>query len=149
LAKEEEYMDKQINGIVDKYKDDPDQLFDAFFDWYENIFFSSKDFNDGLLLFESPLRELVAAHQAWGMIGSDGFDNYFRAANHNFDNEVRLGLRLIGNEHCYDALKEARDIFEKHNEIPEDEATRLWRLFYVPIEELEKDVAKFLIEKLG
>jgi hypothetical protein len=137
-------MDTKIKQIVENNKDDPDKLFNEFFGWYENIFFSSKDFNDGLLLFESPLRELVAAHQAWGMIGSDGFDNYFLAANHNFDNEVRLGLKLIGYERCYDALKEARDIFEKHNKIPKDEDHRLWMLFYMPIEEFEKYAAKFL-----
>jgi hypothetical protein len=122
-------------------------LFEEFFEWYEKIFFSPKGFNDGLLLFESPVKELVAAHQAWGMIGSDGFDNYLLAANHNFDNEAKLGLKLIGNEHCYNALKEARDIFEKHKKIPEDDDHRLWVLFYEPIRDFEKYAVKILIEK--
>lgn len=140
---------RAIKVIIETHKSNPIGLFDEFFGLYEKIFFNQPSINEGLSPFSSPLKELIAAHQAWGMIGSDGFDNYLLQVDENFDNEVKSGLSLIGKERCFSALAEARDLFKKNKEIPESEEDRLWDLFYEPIREFESLAGNYLLNKYG
>ncbi len=142
-------MLQEIKEIIERHKTNPEMLFDEFFGFYEKIFFSQASINDGLIPFPSPLKELIAAHQAWGMIGSDGFDNYLLQVDEKFDKEVKAGLSLIGKENCYNALEEARAIFREKYEIPEAEEDRLWKVFYHPLREFESLAGKYLIKKYG
>ncbi len=128
-------------------KDNPKEALEAFFGWYETILFSKESLLDGLAEFESPLKEIIAAHQAWGMIGSDGFKNYLSNLDERFDEQVRLGLTLFGKVNCYLGLSEARELFKQNKgEIPDDDDDRLWKMFYTPMEDLDTAIGKYLVE---
>ena len=146
-------MDKFIKKIklsIVECNSNPTCVCDKFFDYYEPIFFSEEDFIEGLNRFDSPLKEIIAAHQAWGMIGSDGFLNYFDQIDQRFDDEVKLGLKLLGHPNCFDALMVARMNYIKNNDQISDELDRkLWHEFYDPIENFEDIIGLFLINKYG
>jgi hypothetical protein len=140
-------MLQQLRERIIASKDNPEEAFEAFFDWYETILFSKKSIYDGLAEFESPLKEIIATHQAWGMIGGDGFKNYLSNLDDRFDEQVRLGLTLFGKADCFQGLLEARELFKRNDgEIPDDDDHRLWNLFYMPIEDLENIIGKYLVE---
>jgi hypothetical protein len=133
----------QLQECIKKSGDNPEEVFEVFFDLYEKELFSKGSLMDGLARFESPLKEIIAAHQAWGLIGSDGFDNYLSNVDEQFDEQVRRGLVLLGKADCFRGLLEARELFRQNEgEIPEDADTRLWRLFYVPIKDFETIISK-------
>lgn len=142
-------MQQEMKQIAARNRNNPSGMFEEFFAFYEPIYFAHQSFNEGLNAFPSPLKEIVAAHQAWGMIGSDGFDNYFFEVDEAFDKEVQSGLGLIGKESCYIALEEARALFREKKEIPKAEEERLWVAFYEPIREFEAFAGEFLLRRYG
>ncbi len=141
-------MIDQIRRLAQIPEKSAEKLFDDFFDIYEPIFFESNEMIDGLHAFDRPFKELIAAHQAWGMISSDGFDNYFQITDEQFDIEVKNGLDLLGIMNSYEALLEARDLYIKHNgDIPDNDDFRLVGEFYNPIKNFESLAGQFLINK--
>jgi hypothetical protein len=142
-------MIEQLRKIAEQYKDNPDEFFNSFFELYEPKFFSKDTLLEGLVEFSSPIKEIIAVHQAWGMIGSDSFDNYLSQVDEQFDEYVRLGLCLLGKEKCYPGLQEARELFKQNDdEIPEDTESRLFFLFYEPLEDFESIAGSYLLEHL-
>jgi hypothetical protein len=141
------FLIQQIKTSIQNANGNPEKVFDSFFNLYEQKFFSKNSLYDGLAEFESPFKEIIAAHQAWGMIGSDGFDNYLSQVDESFDEQVRLGLSLLGKADCYRGLIEARKLFKQNKgTIPENEDDRLWKLFYTPITDFETIIGKYLVE---
>ena len=57
-------MLQQLRERIITLKYNPEEVFEAFFDWYEKILFSKKSLLEGLAEFESPLKEIIATHQA-------------------------------------------------------------------------------------
>jgi hypothetical protein len=142
-------MIQQLKKIAEQHKNNPEEFFNSFFELYEPKFFSKDTLLEGLAEFSSPIKEIIAAHQAWGMIGSDGFENYLAQVDKQFDEYVRLGLCFLGKEQCYQGLLEARDLFKQNDdEIPEDDEPRLFFLFYEPLEDFESIAGSYLLEHL-
>jgi hypothetical protein len=142
-------MIEQLKKIAEHHKNNPEEFFNSFFELYEPKFFSKDTLLEGLAEFNSPIKEIIAAHQAWGMIGSDSFENYLSQADELFDDYVRLGLRLLGREKCYQGLLEARALFKQNDdEIPEDAEPRLFFMFFEPLEDFESIAGSFLLEHL-
>lgn len=152
---------EENNALIDKFVDkikisiaecdsNPSCVCDKFFNYYEPIFFSEKDFMKGLDLFDSPLKEIIAAHQAWGMIGSDGFGNYFDQTDNRFDEVVKSGFKLLGHPECFVILMEAKKNYAKEDDqFSIDLDNKLWDEFYEPIRDLEEIIGLFLIGKYG
>jgi hypothetical protein len=142
-------MIQQLKKIAEQHKDNPEEFFNSFFELYDPKFFSKDTLLAGLAEFSSPIKELIAAHQAWGMIGSSSFDNYLAQVDEQFDECVRLGLCLLKREKCFQGLLEARELFKQNeDEIPEDEEARLFFLFYEPLEDFESIAGTYLLEHL-
>jgi hypothetical protein len=142
-------MIEQLKKKAEQYKENPEKFFSSFFKLYEPAFFSKDTLLEGLAEFGSPIKEIIAAHQVWGMIGSDSFENYLSQTDEQFDEYVRLGLALLGREKCYQGLLEARNLFKQNeDEVPEEDEPRLFFLFYEPIENFESLAASYLLEYL-
>jgi hypothetical protein len=142
-------MIEQLKKIAGQNENNPEEFFNSFFELYEPKFFSKDTLLEGLVEFNSPLKEIIAAHQAWGMIGSDSFENYLSQTDIQFDEHVRLGLCLLGKEQCYQGLLEARDLFKQNEaEIPEDAEPRLFFIFFEPLEDFESIAGSYLLNHL-
>lgn len=143
-------MIQQLKKIAEQHKDNPEEFFNSFFKLYEPKFFSKDTLLEGLAEFSSPMKEIIAVHQAWGMIGNDSFENYLSQTDEQFDECVRLGLCLLEREKCYQGLLKARELFKQNNEeIPEDEEPRLFFQFYEPLEDFESIAGTYLLEHLN
>lgn len=61
-----------------------------------------------LMLIPSPFRELRAVYQLWGILSSDGIQNYFDDYGPDFDEIVVRGMKLIGLDSAIQTLANAR-----------------------------------------
>ncbi len=164
----------RLRGFLKKQRDaTPKELARLFLKFYEPIVFEEDELIDGIKKLPRPFRELAAADQAWGMISSDGFNNYVEQNDEAFDEEVRLGLVLLSHEHCIEALLEARKLLAMrwreldarddlvpgnpdHSEeirrlarLTEEDDERLFDAFYRPLARFEDMLGEHLIRILG
>ena len=138
-------FEDRLRQALAKIADDPEAAADDFHDMYEGPVLGADDIYSGLQRLPRPYRELAAAHQCWGIVASDGFENYVEATDSRFDAEVEACLRLLGHGECFAAIPEARRVLEADNDLSEEQDVRLWTIFYDPIANFHELVGKYLL----
>ena len=141
-------IELQLRKLIGINSTDEKAAANAFHRLYEIPVLGSDDLYEGLIKLPRPYRELAAAHQAWGIVASDGFENYLEDTDARFDTEVEAGLKLTGHGECYAAIPEARRLLEA-GALTRDDDDRLWSLFYDPIEFFPETVGAFLLRYLN
>lgn len=151
----------------------PADLSGYFLEFYEPTVFGEDELIDGIYKLPRPFRELAAADQAWGMISSDGFENYVEHHDETFDEEVRKGLAWLNREEVFTLLQEARRLLvirsekldarddldpfnPEHREeirrlarLEEDDDDRLFSAFLDTLDQFEDLLGKHLIKILS
>lgn len=140
-------FEAQLRKSCDIESDDAEAVGDAFHGLYEGPVLGGGNLYEGLMILPRPYRELAAAHQAWGIIVSDGFANYVQATDARFDPEVESGLKLTGHEDCYAAIPEARRLINA-GALKKEDDKRLWGIFYDPIKDFHAIVGDYLLRYL-
>ena len=139
----------KVKRAIKRSDGDADEAADEFHGLYEGIVLGNDDMFKGLSKLPRPFRELAAAHQAWGMISSDGFENYVEETDDRFDQEVEAGLKLLGLSECMPPLLEARKRLEGVGELAKEEDERLFNAFHDPFDDGHGKVGKYLISQVG
>lgn len=147
-------FEPQLRSLFqDKKPQSPRDACDAFHGFYGSYVFEKSDLYDGISALPRPFREIVAAHQAWGMISSDGFSNIFEDTDERFDEEVKRGLKLLDAAESIPPYLEARQLVaeqEEHSDYPlsEEDDERLFEAFYDPIEHFDEMIGAYLLNYL-
>ena len=139
-----------LKKVVEDQDGDSEKISYEFLGFCEPILFENGvTLLDGLNRIPRPYRELMALYQAWGMVGSDGFECYIYNTNSKFDLEVDRGLKLVGQRNSCGAVSIARNEFLKSKkDLPEDIDDKLWDKFYVPLKGFEFEILGPILMKI-
>lgn len=138
-----------VERVVKGSGGDAEEAAGEFHGLYEGIVLDEDDMFAGLSKLPRPYRELAAAHQAWGIISSDGFENYVEETDSRFDKEVEAGLKLLGLSECMKPLLEARQLLETGDELPQSDDERLFNAFHDPFDDGHEKVGEFLVSHVA
>ena len=139
----------KVKRAVKRSDGDADEAAGEFHGLYEGIVLGNDDMFIGLSKLPRPYRELAAAHQAWGIISSDGFENYVEETDSRFDKEVESGLKLLGLSECLKPLLEARQLLESGDALSKADDERLFNAFYDPFDDGHEKVGGFLLSHVA
>ena len=122
---------------------DPEETSSEFLGFCEPIIFGDFDLSEGIARLPAPFDSFMYVYQAWGLIGSDGFECYLDETDHSFDEEVDKGLKLFGCRRPQGVLKKTRFFLRlfgsRTGMLPKFIERFYWKRFYSPLEEFERD----------
>jgi len=113
------------------------------------ILFGRRRLYSNLKKLPRPFRELMAVYQAWGMLTSDGIEEYVGNTNSKFDQEVDRGLDILCQTKAKGVTRHARHIFSRNNgQIHKDDDDAIWRAFYDAMPNFETEILGLMLIEL-
>lgn len=88
-----------------------------------------------------PFRELMATYQAWGMMSSNGIEEYVGNTIAKFDQDVDRGLDILDQGHAKGVVAHARHILSRNGgHLPKEEDDAIWKAFYDSMPNFEAEI---------
>ncbi len=123
---------------------DPAETSGEFLSFCGPIIFGDFDLYEGVSKLPHPFADYMFVYQAWGLISSDGFECYLESTDSRFDSKVDSGLELLGFRKPRGILRKARLCLRlfgsRTGMLPKVIERYLWKRFYDPLEELEREL---------